>query len=137
MEATVVNKFNQAFDEFINKKKNIREICLDILKDICNRRVDKKISLENLKEYLDENNECYPVISYDGGNHPEYATNMYSTVDGFRLENDTVIFDIEDSSDYSDDRVMTDDLIDLCDVIIRYENADYILGVEEFCSADK
>ena len=135
MEATVVNKFNQAFDEFINAKKNIRQISLDMLKDICNRRVDKKISLENLKEYLDENNDCYPVISYDGGNHPEYATNMYSTVDGFRLENDTIIFDIEDSSDYSEDRVMTDDLIDLCDVIIGYENADYILGVEEFCGA--
>ena len=137
MEATVVNKFNQAFDEFINAKKNVREISLEMLKDICNRRVDKKISLENLKEYLDNNNECYPVISYDGGNHPEYAANMYSTVDGFRLENDTVIFDIEDSSDYSEDRVMTDDLIDLCDVIIGYENADYILGVEEFCGADE
>lgn len=135
MEATVVNKFNQAFDEFINAKKNVREISLEMLKDICNRRVDKKISLENLKEYLDENNDCYPVMSYDGGNHPEYATNMYSTVDGFRLENDTIIFDIEDCSDYSEDRVMTDDLIDLCDVIIGYENADYILGVEEFCGA--
>lgn len=137
MEAKMVNKFNQVFDEYINAKKNIREISLDMLKDICNRRVDKKISLENLKEYLDYNNDCYPVISYDGGNHPEYAANMYSTVDGFRLENDTVIFDIEDSSDYSEDRVMTDDLIDLCDVIIGYENADYILGVEEFCSADE
>lgn len=128
----VFNTFEQEFDKYIVSKMNFRNICIDIIKDICDRREDKTINLDNLKMYLSDNGGCYPTMAYDGGNHSEYASTMYSEVNGFRIEDGDIIFDIEDSSYYHEDFVMLDDLADLCDMIIKYENEGYKLGVNEY-----
>jgi hypothetical protein len=131
MEATF-ELFEKTTTEFFNVSRDIRNISLDMLKKICDRTETKEISLDKFKNYLRDEGYCDPTIVYDGGNHPEYATNVFSTVDGFRIENEIVIFDIEDDPHYDESRVNTVDIIELCEMIIEYENKGYELGVKEY-----
>ena len=50
-------------------------------------------------------------IMYDGGNHPEYASNCYSCLTRAYINDGTLTFEIEDCNDYDVDRVTTDDLM--------------------------
>ena len=74
------------------------------------REIEKQ-SRKYLLKVLKENNgginfDDYPVqegisVPYDGGNHPEYASNCFSTVYGVYLDdNDEIYLDIEDCSEY-------------------------------------
>lgn len=132
----VVKMYNNAFNDYFDAEIHVRTVIIDILKDICNRREDKTISLNNLKDYLGDKGYCYPTMAYNGGNHSEYASTMYSEVNGFRLEDDHIIFDIDDCSMYYDSDVLTSDLTGVCDALMEYESAGYILGVSEY-SADE
>ena len=69
------------------------------------------------------------TILYDGGNHPEYASNCYSTVYRVYEENGEVLLETEDSSGYSFDRMRTGDIIDVADAI--YKSADLRITEEE------
>ena len=129
---TTFENFDKTLNEYLNAKKEIRNTSLDMLKKICERTEDKSISLDNFKNYLRDMGSCDPTIVYDGGNHPEYASNVFSTVDGFRIENEIIIFDIEDDPSYDESRVSTDDIINLCEMIIEYEKQGYELGVNEY-----
>ena len=129
---STVSNFEKTYQEFIRLETEMRTSCLDMLKEICNRREDKTIDLSNFKDFRMFVGDCYPTIAYDGGRHPEYATNMFSGVDGFRLEDNKILFDIEDTSNYDDYRVSTDDLINLCEMIIEYEQEGYVLGVKDY-----
>lgn len=78
---------------------------------------------EALKEgeyinFRDDGNEIYTYISYDGGNHPEYASNLVSECYGVGKKNDKVYFNVEDCEEYDIDRVTDIDLDALVDAII-------------------
>ena len=129
---TTFELFEKTTEEYYNAKRDIRHICLDMLKKICDRTETKEISLDKFKNYLRDEGYCDPTIIYDGGHHPEYATNAFSTIDGFYIKNEIVIFDIEDDSQYDESRVITDDIINLCELIVKYEKQGYELGVNEY-----
>ena len=76
--------------------------------------------------YDDEN----ITVMYDGGNHPEYASNCFSTVSGlvYNEENDEVYVDIEDCNEYEFDRMSTDDILTVAKAI--YNSADKRLKKE-------
>ena len=124
--------FEKTTKEYFNVKRDVRHIGLDMLKKICDRTETKKISLDKFKNYLRDVGWCDPTIVYDGGNHPEYGTNVFSTIDGFYVQNEIVIFDIEDDPQYDECRVNTDDIINLCEMIIDYEKLGYKIGVKEY-----
>lgn len=132
MEATFIESYNSAYNAFIAARDEMRKHCLDMLKEICNRTDSKEISLEKFKKYCCDCGMGWPVLAYDGGNHPEYASNLYSTIDGFSLVNDKIVFDIEDDPSYDEDRVTTTELIEFCDYIIEYEDDGYTLGVSDY-----
>lgn len=132
MKSTSFTKFYKAYFDYVESKDNINRICVDMLKEICYRTEDRAINLTKMTNFLFDSGDGNIVFAYDGGNHPEYASNMYSTVEGFTLDNDTIVFILEDSDYYEESRVMTDDLICLCDAIADYENAGYKLGVNEY-----
>ena len=133
MKSTTIEKFNNLCVEFYEAKVAIRKHCIDMLKEICNRTESKEINLAKMINFLYDEGSPTPVFSYDGGNHPEYASNMYSDVKGFELnENNIIVFTLEDSDCYETGRVLTDDLVELCEIIIGYENAGYELGVNEY-----
>jgi hypothetical protein len=136
MESTTFTKFGKAHFDYVESKRNINRICIDMLKEICNRTEDKAINLSKMNNYLFDNGDGNIVFSYDGGNHPEYASNMYSEVEGFALDNDTIVFVLEDSDYYEEIRVATDDLVYLCEAIVDYENEGYELGVNDYESEE-
>jgi hypothetical protein len=132
MKSTTFAKFGKAYSDYVQSRNNMNQICIDMLKEICNRTKDKSINLSRMTDFLYYSGDGNIVFAYDGGNHPEYASNMYSAVEGFSLDNDTIVFVLEDSESYEESRVLTDDLICLCDAIVDYENAGYELGVNEY-----
>lgn len=82
----------------------------------------KEGSLEYLKRVLRENSNSlnldddesikdgYLTVPYDGGRHPEYASNEFSAVDSIYLKDDKVFLSIEETDEYEIDRINDDDL---------------------------
>ena len=117
--------FNKACNEYADAMKSIREVCINTLTEICNRRDDKIINLAKFKKYCRWIGVGYPVIEYD---------DRYSVVECFYIRNNRIVFDIEwDESYVYETQVSTDDLINLCDTILNYYEEDgYRLGVDDY-----
>lgn len=117
--------FNKACNEYADTLKRIREVCVEILTRICNRRDDRIIDLTKLNEYCKWTGIGFPVIEYDDN---------YSVVKCFYIRDNRIIFDIVwDESYLFETQVSTDDLINLCNIILNYYEEDgFILGVEDY-----
>ena len=117
--------FNKACNEYADAMKQIREVCIKTLTEICNRRDDQIIDLTKLNKYCEWIGVGYPVIEYD---------DRYSVVKCFYIRNNRIIFDIEwDESYLFETQVSTIDLIDICNTILNYyEEDEYTLGVDEY-----
>jgi hypothetical protein len=117
--------FNKACNEYADAMKRIRDVCIESLTEICNRRDDKIINLTKFKKYCRWIGVGYPVIEYD---------DRYSVVECFYIRNNRIVFDIEwDESYVYETQVSTDDLINLCDTILNYYEKDgYTLGVDDY-----
>ena len=85
----------------------------------CEEYIGRKLKENgNVIEWDDRDLDCSVTISYDGGNHPEYASTLYSTLRGIYMdENGMITFDIEDDSRYDISNVSTDELYDVCDFL--------------------
>ena len=57
-------------------------------------------------------------VSYDGGNHPEYASCVACDVMRVYLKDDQIILDIEDEPEYNLDRVPTQEVAWMCNDLI-------------------
>ena len=117
--------FNKATYEYAEAMKRIREVCIETLTEICNRRDDKIIDLTKFKNYCQWIGVGYPVIECDEN---------YSVVKCFYIINNRIVFDLEyDDSYLFETQVSTDDLINLCDTILnKYEEDGFKLGVDEY-----
>lgn len=119
--------FNKACNEYADAMKRIREVCIKTLTEICNRRDDQTIDLTKLNEYCKWTGVGYPVIEYD---------DRYSVVKRFYIKNNRIVFDIDivwDDSYLFETQVSTDDLINLCNIILNYYEEDgFKLGVNEY-----
>ena len=117
--------FNKATYEYAEAMKRIREVCIETLTEICNRRDDKIIDLTKLNEYCKWIGVGYPLIECDEN---------YSVVKCFYIRNNRIVFDIEyDESYLFETQVSTDDLINLCDTILnKYEEDGFKLGIDEY-----
>lgn len=68
--------------------------------------------------------EDTPAVCYDGGNHPEYASNMYSTVRKIYVNhNGELIFETEDGC-LTVDRILVCDLADVTETV--YSNREFL-----------
>ena len=74
----------------------------------------------------DRENIC---VMYDGGNHPEYASNCFSTVYSVFEKEGELYLNIEDCSAYDFDSMGTDDIITVADAI--HDSADQRLDEEK------
>lgn len=93
--------FEKTFEKVAELNKHLREECCDYL---------RKVLKENGNSIdLQSEDEDYAIVcvTYDGGNHPEYAANPYSQVYGIFLnEKDNEIYlETEDCDEYCIDRV--------------------------------
>ena len=62
-------------------------------------------------------------VTYDGGNHPEYASNAFSMVEGVFLDKDgDITLQVEDCSEYPLENINWDEVYDVAAFI--HENFD-------------
>lgn len=107
--------YNRKAKTFNKMLGDYRNVAKDYLKSLLE---EHKTILFN---YGGDNQEECVTISYDGGNHPEYASNVFSEVISVSLNNKgEVIFEIEDSCDYDINDVQTLDLFDAIYSINNY-----------------
>lgn len=57
-------------------------------------------------------------VSYDGGNHPEYASCIACDVLRIYLKDDQIFLDLEDEPEYGLDRVPTQEVVWMCNDLI-------------------
>lgn len=110
-----MEQFEKTAQEWITIQNKLREECLEYLTKVLKSH-NNQISWNS--DDFDED----VCISYDGGNHPEYASNLYSVVNGVKLENEKIYVDTEDESDYETSRINTEDLYNICSHLYNVVN---------------
>lgn len=109
-----MQKFQIMWNKISKELKELRQECVNYLMEQLNKPEHKDgISCE----IEDGTSVC---VTYDGGNHPEYASNAFSTVKGVYLKNGEIVLDTEDCSEYYIDDVCTTELLGVCDFIEDY-----------------
>lgn len=97
-------KFYKTLEKWVDVSKKLREDCLEFLTRKLNETENKRIEWD-----YDECEELgLPGVSvpYDGGNHPEYASNVFSDVWGVFLDKDgKVNFILNDCDEYEEERL--------------------------------
>ncbi len=114
----------QTFNNFYEVKVKLRNACLDKMKELLKERENKRIVFDR---DIMEDNGIYPLtLTYDGGNHPEYASNVFSELEGIHLDDrDDVVFEIEDCDEYDESRVWSiDEIYDATIFLVDYCNAE-------------
>ena len=93
--------FEKTFEKVAELNKQLREECCDYLRETL-KKIGNRIDLRSEEE--DYDTVC---VTYDGGNHPEYATNPYSQVYGvfFNEADNKIYLETEDCDEYGLDRV--------------------------------
>ena len=87
----------------------LRQECIDYISE--KLKENKKIDLYDEEKDI-EGESIY--VAYDGGNHPEYASNLYSLVYDVHLNNNgKVALNTEDADDYEIDRLETMEIYDI------------------------
>lgn len=89
--------YSKDYETYCELNKRIRKAC------ICNIRTyldnlnttELEVTGEAYEEY--QMDHCSLYISYDGGNHPEYASNMFSEVETIKVdESNEIVIETED-----------------------------------------
>ena len=84
--------FQLVANEYFNVQGKLRKACLRYLKSTLKKnggRID-----------FDEDEDGSISVPYDGGNHPEYASNLYSVVNSVYFnKRGEIVLDIEDDNE--------------------------------------
>ena len=101
-------KFEEVADKFFEASRELRKECIKYIKSVV-----KKYKTLDFSDC--EYNICVP---YDGGNHPEYASNCFSDVYSVSLnDKGNIVLEIEDCDEYDIEDVPTEQVYDLADYI--------------------
>lgn len=102
---TYFKKADELYDSIIPVQQDIRKKCETYI---------KMVLKENNGSLDCTESENMISVTYDGGNHPEYASNASSMVEGISLdENDNIILQIEDCSEYPIQNINWDEVFDV------------------------
>ena len=98
-------KADELYDSIIPIQQDIRKKCETYI---------KMVLKENNGSLDCTESENVISVTYDGGNHPEYASTAFSLVEGISLdENDNIILQIEDCSKYPIQNINWDEVFDV------------------------
>jgi hypothetical protein len=108
---------------------SLRKECISYIINAVDKHGDEDGSISLYNEQIDIDGDSL-YISYDGGNHPEYASNLYSQVyDVHKDANGKVVLHIEDSDSYELERCTTMELYELANFIMDIiDNDDEVQG---------
>ena len=100
------NNLKQLGEQLSDVLGKVQKECVEYLNNV----LDGDKSVEFI---TDEDYECV-YVPYDGGRHPEYATNVFSLVRGVFKKGKQIFVDIEDCCEYEIERLDTLDLYAVC-----------------------
>lgn len=119
MEKNEINKVKENFEEASKKyyecveiKRKIREVSMETIKAVLSKADGNYVE-------IDEDNMM--SVPYDGGNHPEYASNCYSLLKYVYLKDGRIFLEIEDCDEYEIDRINDDDVFAIAEVLVAQE----------------
>ena len=121
-----MKKFEITSPKYYELQKQLLTECKEYLTEVATAWKDKHFPLQTIYNEFNMD-EAYACIVYDGGNHPEYASNACSQVESVYLykEDGKLTLSIEDDGIYDISRVDAEDLIN---VTYAVDNAiDYML----------
>jgi hypothetical protein len=104
-------KFIKTGEEFSKIATKLKRECVKYLTQVTKENGLIDFDLEQADEYV--------CVSYDGGSHPEYGGNLYSTVYSvsFNKDKNRLSIETEDDNDYTVDRLSADELYTLALVV--------------------
>lgn len=108
-----MEKFEKTAKKLLKILPQLRQECVEFLKNKLKEN-NNKLSWNSFE--ISE----YVSVCYDGGNHPEYASNVFSSVEGVFIDDDEIYLNIEDDDKYSIDNVNTKELLDVCSYIVEH-----------------
>lgn len=76
---------------------------------------DALLNVEDNRVEIDEENMM--AVPYNGGNHPEYASNCFSTLNAVYLKDNTIYLDIEDCEEYEIENVDTMNIYEIMETV--------------------
>lgn len=108
---TYLKKAGKLYDRILPIQREIRTKSVRYLEFVL-------VEHDNKIDFNDYDPQEWISVPYDGGNHPEYASNCFSTVNGiFFDERGNICLDIEDCSEYPLSDVNWDDVYNIADYI--------------------
>ena len=105
-----MKKFELTANKYYELRKQMLAECKEYLTEVAKAWGDKQFPLSTINREFDCN-DAYCCIVYDGGNHPEYASNACSEVESVYMRENVLTFSIEDDGRYEYDRVDGEDII--------------------------
>lgn len=110
----------ELFEAITPIRNQIANRCQAYLKKVLKKAENHTISFfDNEGEAIDND---YVSVIYDGGRHPEYASNAFSNVNAVFLNSKgRICLDIEDCDEYEIDNVSWDELYTIAEFV--YEHA--------------
>ena len=117
-----MKKVNELLDQMQPMRAEVKKRCLAYLKRVLKKAEDNTISFQD--EDGNDIGNNYVCVTYDGGRHPEYASNAFSQVHGIYLRKnnkgkDCIILDTEDDDEYGIENINWDELVDLTDYVYK------------------
>jgi len=111
-----MKKAIELMNQMIPMKKEVKKTCIAYLK-----RVLEKCN-NNYLSFYDEDGEAYGnryvSVTYDGGNHPEYESNAFSTVKGVFIDKyGDICLDTEDDDAYAIENINLEELYDIAEYV--------------------
>lgn len=107
-------KFQKIGEQVSDLMRPLRKECVKFLK--------KKLKDNGKIDLIEIEDDCGIVcVTYDGGRHPEYATNAFSTVLSVFKKDNEIYFETADCDEYSIDRIDAMELYGVCDFIAENE----------------
>jgi hypothetical protein len=112
-----MEKYQKTWEQVLPLLKQMRGECIEFLTNV----LDKNPDGIDLQQFEKDGGDSV-CVTYDGGNHPEYASNAFSQV--YMVKKDgtgSIIFETEDA-DIDIDYLETLEIASVCDVISQTTN---------------
>lgn len=110
--------FIKTAEEYYSIAGKLRQQCCDYLKSVI-----KEHDIISFDGY-----DYRPMVAYDGDNHPEYNSTLYSCVSEIYVNcNHELCFSLEDNGMYTVDRILLCDLISVTEIV--YDNYETLFNV--------
>ena len=112
METPILNtqSIEKSIENYNNAKKAVYADCTKFIKDTVSAMPEGELPIPcELMDRL--------YVSYDGGNHPEYASNCYSEVSSIYIKDGDIYLDIDETAYYPLDNVPVEEVVNIAEFI--------------------